>query len=568
MRLDLHTLGLLEFRPDEGTIYLKDERMMLLSAAAYGNLKKQVIESFGIDVARRLFWQVGYTQGYQDYLSIKQLYGKDFADNAGPRLYAIVGLGAVEMLVNVVDNARESFHMETIAKYSMEAEQYLQHFGKADQPVCWTTIGYASGYESARVGREVYYKEVMCKGRGDECCRLLALDAAGWGPEIEELRKAHLPVHAGCNHGTEALREEMRSLCELMRKQRQEVDRRTQRDGSDQEREAERGLCSQALQLANKDNFIVRGPVMIEVLAQAICVAHADTTVLVCGETGTGKEFISHLIHQQSARAKQPLLSVNCAALTETLLESELFGHVRGAFTGAVTDKAGLFEAANDGTLFLDEIGEMGLALQAKMLRTLENGEVRRVGSNRTIKVNTRIIAATNRDLLAEIAAGRFRQDLFYRLNSFVIQLPPLRENQESIPPLIGAFLQQSNNALHKQVTSITPEAMSALMNYSWPGNVRELKHAMERSVLVARGRSVRLLDLPLQIAMPAAPSDSEHTLNLKENEKQFICMALEQTHGNRKEAAHTLNISLSTLWRKMKLYGLSEQAHVFSQAM
>ena len=554
---ELHTLGLLEFRPEDGTIYLKDARMVACSSVAFGILRKQLIQNFVVDAARRALWQIGYSQGYRDYLSVKQLFGKEVADYAGTRLYAIMGLGHVEVLLDVEGDGSTSFRMETIVRNSVEAEEHLAMFGKGEDSACWQTQGYASGYEGARIGREVYFKELMCKGRGDPYCRFLALDAADWGDEIETLRKLYSPTDKPDSVALDELRAELRRLHELARKQRRLLDRcreRPLRGDLDDDSPA-----AQALELAEKAHFIVRGKEMMEAIGQAASVARLDTTVLVCGETGTGKEFMVNLIHRQSSRAKAPLVSVNCAALTETLLESELFGHLRGAFTGAVGDKVGLFEVASEGTLFLDEIGEMLPSLQAKMLRTLESGEIRRVGSNKTIKVSPRIIAATNCDLLAEIKAGKFRRDLFFRLNSFVLQLPPLRQRRDSIPLMVWEFLQNSNENFGKRVTSIAPDAMSLLMSYAWPGNVRELKHVIERAVLVAHGDTIEAQDLPPEIAFSKSV-DEDHTLNVKSNERRLIRLALEQAHGNRQAAAKALNISLSTLWRKMKVYGLSER--------
>jgi transcriptional regulator with PAS, ATPase and Fis domain len=277
--------------------------------------------------------------------------------------------------------------------------------------------------------------------------------------------------------------------------------------------------------------------------------------VLVQGETGTGKEFLVNLIYQHSARADRPLVSVNCAAFTESLLESELFGHIRGAFTGAVTDKAGLFELAADGTLFLDELAEMPLALQAKLLRAIENGEIRRVGSNKTIKVNPRFLAATNQDLQAMIAAGKFREDLYFRLNSFVIQLPPLRERRTSIRPMVQQFLQEVTAMFGKEISGVSSEAMAYLMAYAWPGNVRELRHAIERAVVVANGHTIQLRDLPPEIRASNAFKDGP--LTLEHGERQVLAQVLAEHQGDRTATAKALNISISTLWRKMKRYDL-----------
>jgi transcriptional regulator with PAS, ATPase and Fis domain len=297
---------------------------------------------------------------------------------------------------------------------------------------------------------------------------------------------------------------------------------------------------------------------MQDVLELAARVAPLDTTALVCGESGTGKEFIVRLIHDQSPRASGPFVSINCAALTETLLESELFGHVRGAFTGAVRDKAGLFEVAGNGTLFLDEIGEVAPTVQAKLLRALQEREIRRVGAERNVNVNARVVAATNRDLRAAVDAGTFREDLYFRLGAFVITVPPLRERREDIPPLVHDFLGRAATRVKKDVKSVSADAMTALMNYRWPGNVRELEHAIERAVIVASGVSVRARELPPEVSQKTRPHPTtDDSLDLQAQERTMIERALERFRGNRRQAADALKISTVTLWRKMKQYGV-----------
>jgi transcriptional regulator with PAS, ATPase and Fis domain len=296
---------------------------------------------------------------------------------------------------------------------------------------------------------------------------------------------------------------------------------------------------------------------MQDVLELAARVAPLDTTVLVYGESGTGKEFIVRLIHDQSPRASGPFVSINCAALTETLLESELFGHVRGAFTGAVRDKAGLFEVAGNGTIFLDEIGEVAPTVQAKLLRALQEREIRRVGAERNIKINARVVAATNRDLRAAVAAGTFREDLYFRLGAFVITVPPLRDRREDIPPLVNDFLRAAAARVKKDVKAVSADTMTALMNYRWPGNVRELEHAIERAVIVANGASIRLRELPPEISQKPRSHPSDDSLDLQAQERALIERALQRYRGNRRQAAEALKISTVTLWRKMKQYGL-----------
>ncbi|MBE3582442.1 MAG: sigma-54-dependent Fis family transcriptional regulator [Thermoanaerobacteraceae bacterium] len=278
-------------------------------------------------------------------------------------------------------------------------------------------------------------------------------------------------------------------------------------------------------------------------------VAPTDVPVLILGESGTGKELVARTIHRESRRQDGPFIAVNAAAIPENLMESELFGHVRGAFTGATTARAGLVEAAEGGTLFLDEIGEMDLALQAKLLRFLETGEYRRVGDNRQRVADVRMIAATNRNLLQEVESGRFRQDLYYRLNVVQVLVPPLRERREDIPLLIEHFLRLKGAALD----ALTPRAMAAIMGYSFPGNVRELFNLLERGLLLSGNRPVEPEDIFVE-QVPRA-SDSP-LLSLAEVEKMHIRRVLEATGWNRTEAARVLGISVRNLYRKLEQYG------------
>jgi len=244
--------------------------------------------------------------------------------------------------------------------------------------------------------------------------------------------------------------------------------------------------------------------------------------------------------------------------LTETLLESELFGHVRGAFTGASRDKAGLFEVAGAGTIFLDEIGEVAPTVQAKLLRAVQEREIRRVGAERTIKVNARVVAATNRDLKEAVAKGTFREDLYFRLAAFVITLPPLRERRDDIPALVHEFVRRSAGRLKKDLKTVSPEAMTALINYQWPGNVRELEHAVERAAILAHGATITVRELPPEVTQKKKGAPVGDPLNIRSQERELIRRALERFKGNRKRAADALNISTVTLWRKMKQYKLN----------
>jgi len=290
-------------------------------------------------------------------------------------------------------------------------------------------------------------------------------------------------------------------------------------------------------------------------------IAPTESAVLLTGESGTGKELLARSIHIQSRRVQKPFLAINCGALPENLLESELFGHARGSFTGATMDKKGMFEQADGGTLFLDEVGELALPSQVKLLRALQDGEVRRVGSNTSIRVDVRIISATNRDLRAAMTEGQFREDLYYRLNVFQIEVPPLRDRPEDIQLLAAYFLERFSGRMHKKLSGFSEEAQYLLLRYPYPGNVRELENAIQRAVALAEDDIIRPEDLPplmrerprRQIEGPKGTLEVPDGLSLDEVEALYIRRTLEQLDGNVSSAARRLGISRSTLWRKLK---------------
>jgi two-component system, NtrC family, response regulator AtoC len=310
------------------------------------------------------------------------------------------------------------------------------------------------------------------------------------------------------------------------------------------------------------DALVGSSPVMRTALDMARKVAPHSATVLLSGESGTGKELVARLIHRESPRANGPFVAVNCGAIPEALLESELFGHEKGAFTGATRDKAGLFEEAHNGTLFLDEIGELPPALQVKLLRALQEGDIRRVGSTEAKVVDVRVIAATNRDLGADVETGRFRADLFYRINVVAIALPPLRERPDDLPELVQFFLARHATRMGLTAHGISPAAMRVIAEHAWPGNVRELEHAIERALVMTGGAIVEPSDLPaLARSTDARPGATDGTLSVKlqttELEKALIRRALERTRGNRTRAARLLELSHRALLYKIREYGL-----------
>ena len=322
-------------------------------------------------------------------------------------------------------------------------------------------------------------------------------------------------------------------------------------------------------ELQGRFEIIGRTPAMREMYQLIEKVAPSPTTVLISGESGTGKELVARALHHQSDRRDAPFVQINCGAIPESLFEAELFGYEKGAFTGAVTRKPGRFELADGGTLFLDEVGELPRDLQVKLLRALQERQIDRVGGLGPVKVDVRLIAATNVDLMEAVQNGDFREDLYYRLNVIPIHLPPLRERTDDIPLLVENFLSKFNQRLDKAVQRVAPDAMAALFAYRWPGNIRELENLMERSVLLSEGDTIRLTDLPGLRAAPAPvneAADLEH-LGLKEYvrvhtvklERSRIQRVLESESGNVTRAARTLGISRKSLQTKMKEYGLRD---------
>jgi DNA-binding NtrC family response regulator len=309
------------------------------------------------------------------------------------------------------------------------------------------------------------------------------------------------------------------------------------------------------------DNFIGRSEAVIQVKKMARMVAGSDSTVLIRGESGTGKDLVAQAIHHLSPRSGGPFVTINCAALPENLLETELFGHKKGSFTGAIRDKDGLFKVATDGTFFLDEVGNTSLAIQVKLLRVLEDKKIFPVGGTTPIDVDVRLIAATNAELEDDVRAGRFRSDLFYRLNVIPINIPPLRERMEDLPLLVDHFIKKLSAKAGEAARGMSAEAMAVLSRYSWPGNVRELENIVERAMLLNRSGRIEVEDLPEKLTRPEVPQmvreDQPLTPTLESIEKAYIHFVMSQTEGKKSEAAKILGIDASTLYRKIQRYDL-----------
>ena len=536
---DLDLRELLQFDPKGGVIRFAGDRALILDAVALGLLRRTLIETVGEDAARGILTRFGYAHGYRTATTMKNAFPWD-SDNewriAGGRLHKLQGL-VVPAPANSPRTPGPAPFVENVWLDSYEAEQHLIHVGRSDTPVCWAQCGFASGYLSYANQREIYCIEVKCRGRGDAVCHMVGRIREDWGDEIVP----HLPYY------------EMSSVDQALERATKKL------------KAAERQLRTHREELATyraqpePEGITAKSPAMEKVLELAHRVARVDSTVLVTGESGVGKERLARTIHDESTRAKRALVAINCGAMPENLLESELFGHIKGAFTGASQDRPGLFEEADGGTLFLDEIGEVSPGMQVKLLRALQEHEVRRVGDNKNRPVDVRVIAATNRHLADEVKAGRFRQDLYYRLRVIEISVPPLRERREDIVPLARILLASAAKRTKSKVTSFTAKAVEQLQRYSWPGNVRELENALERATVMATGTRIDVDDLPAEIAHSTAtswvPGDER---SLADVEKGFILSVLEANGGNRTKTAAHLKIAPATLYRKLAEYGVT----------
>jgi two-component system response regulator HydG len=537
---DLDHKELLELDSEGGLIRFAGQRALLLDAVAMGLLRKYLVENFGLTAARTVLTQFGFAHGWRMAEAMRAELKWDSDEDwrrAGTRIHALQGLFRVE------PGSKGPLSKEGLMLVaSYEAEQHLLHFGRSDVAACWTICGLTSGYISRSEGKEIYVLEDRCLGKGDAACHLFGRTREEWGDErAEELRffepsRLKECLDVSLHRVTETLKAAERKL-----------------------REHRRALIQVARDVDEPLGIVTKSAAMRQLVDLARRVAKVDSTLLITGESGSGKERIARLVHQESTRAAGPFIAVNCGAITETLLESELFGHARGAFTGATQDRPGLFEAANSGTLLLDEVGEVSPGMQVKLLRALQEREVRRVGENRSRRVDVRVLAATNRDLAHRVAGGDFRQDLYYRLKVVELHVPPLRERRDDVLPLARVLLADAALRMKRKISGLATGAVDQLLRYEWPGNVRELENAMERAVALARGSRVELEDLPEEVrqAFPKPVATRGTVRPLDEIEKEYILAALELNGGNQTHTAEQLHIGSATLYRKLKRYGL-----------
>jgi two-component system response regulator HydG len=538
---DLDHKELLELDSEGGVIRFAGQRALLLDAVAMGLLRKYLVENFGVTAARTVLTQFGFAHGWRMAEAMQAEFkweSKAEWQQAGTRIHTLEGLFHIEPGSEGPLSKAGSMLMA-----SYEAEQHLLHFGRSDEPACWTICGLTSGYLSRSSGAEIYVLEDRCLGRGDAACHMIGRTREEWGDErAEELQFFEATRLKDC------LDVSLQRVTETLKAA--ELKLRLHR----------RALVRVASDVDEPLGIVAKSSAMELLVDLARRVAKVDSTVLITGESGSGKERVARLVHEESTRATGPFVAVNCGAITETLLESELFGHARGAFTGATQDRPGLFEAANGGTLLLDEVGEVSPGMQVKLLRALQEREIRRVGENKNRKVDVRVLAATNRDLAHGVAGGNFRQDLYYRLKVVELHVPPLRDRRDDILPLGRVLLAASALQMKRKIAGLAPEAADQLLRYEWPGNVRELENAMERAVALARGSRVEIEDLPEEIrqAVTAPVATKGKVRPLEEVEKEYILAALEANDGNQTHTAQQLHIGSATLYRKLKSYGLT----------
>ena len=531
----LKIADLLSFNPEEGKITFNDRRMLILESTGFGLLRRELINTLGEERTRALLFRFGFQFGGNDARSLKSM--RSFASpkewwEAGPPMRALEGIAVVEPRRVVFDPPGKRFEVELALRNSHEAENAIRLFGKSSEPVCWFMAGFASGHASACFGETVVFTERTCAAAGASECLLegrRAEDCAGRGADCLKYLEGE-------------------SIEQILDSMRTEID----------------SLRTEVGEQCSFMNVVGRSPAIVKVLELACDVARTESTVLLLGESGTGKELMARAIHHNSRRTAGPFVAVNCAAIHDTLLESELFGHEKGAFTGADKAKPGKFERAAGGTLFLDEIGDMNPALQAKVLRVLQEREFERVGGSRLLRADVRIIAATNRDLRELVRDRTFREDLFYRINGFPVTIPPLRERTEDILPLARHFLKRFINATGKKDTDFSADAEAALKHYAWPGNVRELQNAVERAVILNRDARITAALLGVEGSRESGAKTGDAPIKLppegvsiEEVERSLLVQAMEASHDNKTAAARLLGLTRAAMRYRLEKFGL-----------
>jgi two-component system, NtrC family, response regulator HydG len=541
----------LHFSPVDGRIWLDDSRMILLRTEAFGALRQELIESLGIESARGLLTRMGYLSGSKDAALARKVRPNDTQMNAfmvGPQMHGLEGIVRVEPVRMEMDSETGHFYCECIWKDSSEDESHISIYGLGSEPACWMQTGYASGYSSAFMGKRILFRETECSSMGAQHCRIV-------GKPVEEWQDAEAEL-------------------DLQYLQAQPIQRINALKIPDKKLAS--GPIPKQTSVTNhaSSGAIGASAGFFGVIHRINRVASTRATVLLLGESGVGKSMFACEVHKKSERANQSFVQLNCATIPEGLLESELFGVDKGAYTGATEAREGKFEVADGGTLFLDEIALLSLTAQAKLLRVLQTGELEHLGSTKTRKVDVRVVAATNENLQNAVEQGRFRKDLYYRLNVFPIVIPPLRERRADIPLLIEKLLKEFCERHGRQISGVTNRAMQTLLTHPWPGNIRELENVLERGIILAEEAGALdithlfILDenqaAPTQLGFNELKSSASAQLQapefstsawatqviqrqdatLDEIEKALMRAALESAQGNISKAATLLGIS------------------------
>jgi DNA-binding NtrC family response regulator len=527
----------IRFSPQEGQVWLDDQRVVLMNIDALIALRRELVESVGPRRAREILFRMGHAAGCREAmiaLKVRADMPEIDAFLVGPQLHALRGEVRVEPVRIEADRATGRYFSELIWRNSAEAECHVACFGGSAEPVCWMALGYASGYTSTVMDRPILFRETACIACGDPTCRIVGRPAEEWPGDLDIVRMPRVE------------------------------------------------LAPHSDQLA--DGLVGASPGFLGAWHLLKRVAPMDTTVLLLGETGVGKELFARALHSASGRAGRPMHAVNCAAIPETLIDAELFGVERGAYTGATHSRAGWFEAADKATLFLDEVGTLDLTAQAKLLRVIQEGRFNRVGSTTARVVDVRLICATNLDLDEQVEKGGFRADLLHRLNIFPIHIPPLRDRRDDIPHLLNYFLERFNRRTGRSVPGFTQAAVDGLLLFDFPGNIRQLENMIERAAILTpdeepiellhlfHGRqrlrrsfltpvdSGSLAERQLEPGISPRP-DPRPTdeVALSEMESRMIRKAMEAAQGNVSRAARTLGISRATLRYRLKRLALRD---------
>ncbi len=552
------------FSLKEGRIWLDSERVALMHVSTLSALRRELIECLGMDEARGLLSRMGYNSGSRDAVLARKLRPHHSTRDAflvGPQLRAIQGTAALEPVHLDLDPATGRFSGEFTWHDSFEVDAHIAAYGLSNSPACWMHLGYICGYATGFMGRTITFREVECRAMGSACCRVIGRPIGQWNASEDDLR-ALQPDNGTRLLGAraEASRRQASPVCTILQATTEEADLVGTSVGF-------RSVCH-----------------MVEKVAQT------EATVLLLGETGVGKEMFARMLHRRSRRTGKPFIAVNCAAIPEGLIESELFGVEKGSYTGASGSRPGRFERAAGGTLFLDEVGTLTMTAQIKLLRAIQQKEIERIGDTTIRHVDVRIVGATNADLEMAVDSGQFRADLLYRLNVFPIRIPPLRERRDDIPLLVEHFLQKFAAIHGKAVSGFTESAIGALYEYDYPGNIRELENLIERAViLVENGGMIdvahlfssgdRLSSLMMRLvngelsqgataelapqppgsqALPSPPSLLDNLLKnhpapLQQVETELMQEAVARCKGNLSKAARLLGVTRPQLAYRLR---------------